>query len=64
MRGDVKISHSTPQQLGWLRRPELDTPGIEVWQVSDHGHLVRRTTDQAVADAAQVLSWEIPGGTA
>lgn len=31
----VKIAYRTPKQLGWLRRPECDQKGIEVWEMPD-----------------------------
>jgi hypothetical protein len=31
----VHISYRTPRQLGWLRRPELDRPGVECWEQPD-----------------------------
>jgi hypothetical protein len=33
--GAVKVSYRTPRQLGWLRRPELDRPGVEAWEMPD-----------------------------
>ena len=24
-----------PHQLGWLRRPELDKPGLDIWEMPD-----------------------------
>jgi hypothetical protein len=38
------IQHLTAYTLGWLRRPELDSPGRFVWEMPD-GALVSSVTD-------------------
>jgi hypothetical protein len=30
-----RIRRVQPHQLGWLRRPELDTPTVNVWEEPD-----------------------------
>ena len=42
---DETVSETVkPHQLGWVRRPELDKPGVEVWELPDgqlHAHPAR-----------------------
>jgi hypothetical protein len=31
----MKVTRVKPHQLGWLRRPELDTKTADVWELPD-----------------------------
>lgn len=31
----IRIKHVRPKSVAWLRRPELDEPGVEVWEKPD-----------------------------
>ena len=31
----IRTKHMRPKTLAWLRRPELDGPGFEVWEKPD-----------------------------
>ena len=42
-----------PHQLGWLRRPELDQPGIDTWEMPD-GTLVASETGKPL----EIMIWK------